>query len=190
MKKKNIVILLFLGLYFLSSCSSLKNNNYNPNRVMLNNSNFKLIEGKYKINSIDNKGSFGLDSYLLGNNLSYLLKRYEFDSRSDSSHYVKFKFVDEKTLNVSYTENSGILKTKKIKGKLKDGYFELKRSSLLIPAILANLYRNRKFRIGLLDNGNLTTDYNEISFGTAIVIIPFWWNETDLDVEFERIQNE
>jgi len=190
MKYKCEIIILFLGLFFLSSCSSLKNCIDNPDRIVLDNSNYKLIEGKYSIKSIDDKGSFGLDSYILGNNLSYLFKRYDKDNRSESSHYVEFEFVDEKTLNVTYIENSGTLKTKKIKGKLKNGYFEFKRNHLIIPIILANLFRNRQFRIGLLNNGNLITDFNEISFGTFIVIIPFFENSKDFDVEFERIENK
>ncbi len=68
-------------------------------------------------------------------------------------------------------ENSGIIKTKKIKGKLKNGYFELKRNHLLIPIIFTNLYRNRKFRLGLLNNGNLITDYNEISLEKIIEML-------------------
>jgi len=46
----------------------------NPNRIILDNSNFKLINGQYNTNSIDSSGSFDLDSYILSYNLSYVLK--------------------------------------------------------------------------------------------------------------------
>lgn len=181
---KNLIILL-LCLYFLSSCSSLKNSIDNPNRVILNNSNFKLIEGRYSIHSIDNKGR-NLEWYILGSSLSYLFRSND----SDSSRCVIFEFANEKTLNISYTNNSGKLKLKTVNGKLKNGYFVFKRTNSLIPMIFTNLYRNSKFRIGLLTNGNLITDCNQISIGTAMIIFPFYMNDKYFDIEFERINNE
>ena len=190
MKCKNIIFILSLNLSILSSCSTLKGSIDNENRVMLNNSNFKLIEGKYSIRASETSFS-NLDWYLFSNDYWYLFKNTYYP---DSSHYVKLEVVNKKTLNVSYVPKSCIenpkIETRKIRGRLKNGYFVLDRNLLVVPFIFTNLYRNRQLRMGLLNSGNLITDYNEISFGTVMIVFPFWVNDKDFDVEFRRIQRE
>lgn len=186
MKYKNIIIILSLILFIFSSCSSLRKSIDNADRVILDHSNFKLIEGKYSVKAIDKKGSFDLDLYIFGNNYKYI---FNDTNNSDSSHYIGLEVINEKTLNISYMEKNSI-KTREVKGKLKNGYFVLKRSHLFIPIIFTNFYRNRQFRIGLLNNGNLITDYNGISFGTVMIVFPFYDNLKDFDIEFRRIQSE
>lgn len=62
----------------------------------------------------------------------------------------------------------------------------LKGSHLFAPFIVINLYKNRLFRIGLLQNGNLITDYSEIAFGTAMSICPLHEKIKDLDRDLEN----
>lgn len=181
---KWIVLLLIASLSLHTSCSSLRKSINNENRVMLNDSNFKLIEGKYRITSVDNKGSFDLTGFIFSGGYK-LFKSYSIVQ--DSLAYVQFEVLDKKTLKMHYSTNDSNTKTTEIKGKLKDGYFVLKQSHVFLPFIFTNMYRNRQFRIGLLDNGNLITDHNQISLGTVYVIIPFYDNDKSFDVEFERL---
>ena len=192
MKYNNIIIILFFSFLFIFSfsCASLNDTIDNEDRVILTPSNFKLIEGKYFIKSIDNRGTFNLDSYILGTNFSYLFQSYNHSIGSDSSRFIIIKVVDDKTLNISYFKGSTTLSTKKIKGKLKNGYFVLKRGHLFIPFIFTNLYRNRQFRMGVLNNGNLITDYSNITFGTVMIIFPYFEKDKDFDIEFKRIPNK
>lgn len=184
MKYQNIILYILLGLSFLS-CSSLKQAKMHEDRVLLDETNSQLIEGKYNINSLNNKASFNLmglfftGGYRMFRNLDY---------RHDSTSYIQFKFLDKKTLSLEYMTEDSEIKSTKIKGKWKNSYFEVKRSHVLLPFIFMNLYRNRKLRIGLLENGNLTVDFNQISLGTAMLIFPFYDNDKSFDVQFKRIE--
>lgn len=184
---KWFVLLLIVSLSLLESCSSLRKSVNNENRIVLNDTNFKLIEGKYRINSVDNKGSFGLTGFIFSGGYK-LFKSYSISK--DSLAYVRFEILDKKTLIMHYTTNDSTIKSTKIKGKLKDGYFVLKQSHVFLPFIFTNMYRNRQFRIGLLNNGNLITDHNQISLGTVLIIIPFYDNDKSFDVEFKRIRDD
>ena len=181
-----VIILYLLTVVSITSCSSLRKSVNNKDRVVLNHSNFKLINGKYSVKAIDNKGSFDLTSCFFNNNYKYIFSDY---SCSDSLCSVQLEVLDEKTLNISYVTEKSTIKKRKVNGKLKDGYFLLKQSHLFLPLIFTNLYRNRQFRIGLLNNGNLITDHNMISLGSVLVIVPFYLNEKNFDVEFERMDD-
>ena len=177
------LILLITNLLLFTSCSSLRECLNNEQRVMLNESNFGLIEGKYSIHSVDNKGSFGLPGLIFAGGYKMF---NSYVNKPDSLVYVEFKVQNKKNLVMYYFATDSVIKTTKIKGKLKDGYFILNQSHVFLPFIFTNLYRNRQFRIGLLDNGNLITDHNQISLGTTFVIIPFYDNDKSFDIEFER----
>ena len=138
--------LLMTSLLLLASCSSLRKSPKNEDRVILDESNFNLINGKYIM-------------------------------VSKKDRCVEFEVKDHKTLLMHYNGN----KTLKIKGKLKDGYFVLKRSDFFFPLVI-----NEKARICLLNNGTLIIDHNQIMEGTRYVIIPFYENENDYNIEFEK----
>ncbi len=186
-RRKGILCITFLvvNIFFLVSCSSLRTCNDNKDRVVLNASNFRLIEGKYRVNAINNKGSFDLLGCIFAG--GYKFFKYT-DNCQDSSCYVQFEVLDKNTLRLSYLTTSQKIKSTKIKGKLKNGYFVMKQSHLFLSIIFTNLYRNRQFRMGLLNNGDLITDHNQISLGTAMVIIPFYDNEKNCNVEYKRIE--
>jgi hypothetical protein len=63
----------------------------------------------------------------------------------------------------------------------------LRRNTLIIPAIIVNVFRTIKFRLGILEDGNLTTDYREVAFGTVFIIIPVYYDEKREDLEFQKI---
>ena len=186
--RKWIVLLLIVSLSLLASCSSLRKSVNNENRIVLNETNFKLIEGKYNPNSVDGKGSSGLISSIFSG--GYKMLRFLNYVPESCNNYVEIKVLNSKTLSLSYTTNKNSIKTTKLKGKLKNGYFVLKQSHVFLPFIITNIYQNRQFRIGLLNNGNLITDFNEITLGTAYVVIPVHDNDKSFDVEFERIRDD
>ena len=84
-------------------------------------------------------------------------------------------------------KNDSIIKSKVLKGKIKNGYFEMKRRVFFVPTIYLNIFRTTKFRIGLLENNNLTTDYKQLAWGTRFVIIPFVDNEKEPDFEYKKL---
>jgi hypothetical protein len=85
-------------------------------------------------------------------------------------------------------KNDSILKSKVVKGKLKNGYFEMKRRVFFIPTIYLNVFRTTKFRLGLLDNQSITTDYKQITWGTGFVIIPFFDKEEEPNFEYRKLK--
>src|SRR5690606_3952150 len=99
----------------------------------------------------------------------------------------EIKLLSKNEVSVSYWDITTLIKSKVIKGRIQDGYFVCKRKYLIIPALIVNLYQNRIFRLGLLSNGNLITDYNQISFGSFYFIIPDWKFTKQFGVEFQRL---
>lgn len=124
--EKRIVLLLVVSLSLLTSCSSLRRSVNNEHRVILDKTNFKLIEGKYNPNSIEGKGSSGFISSVFSGGYK-MLKFIDYTPES-CNNYVKIEVLNSKTLFLSYTTNKNTIKTAKLKGKLKDGYFVLKRN--------------------------------------------------------------
>lgn len=178
---KYLVVLLFSNLFFFGSCSGLKNNINTTDQVILNSSNYKLLDGTYESKSVSRKED--LYWYAFEGVMNY-------QSQADSTGSITFKVIDKKHIEVSYIKTGTVVKSKIIKGKIKNGYFILNRKYLFIPMFFTNLYRDRVFRIGLLENGNIITDYNLVSFGTAMIIFPFRENTREYNVEFKRIENE
>lgn len=178
---KYLVVLLLSNLLFFGSCSGLKNNVNRTDQVMLNSSNFKLLDGTYESKSVRSKED--LYWYAFEGVMNY-------QSYADSTGSITFKVIDKKHIEVSYVKRDTLVKRKIIKGKIKNGYFIFNRKYLFIPMLFTNLYRDRTFRVGLLENGNMITDYNLVSFGTAMIIFPFRENTREYNVEFRRIENE
>lgn len=175
---RTLYFLLIISI--LTSCATLKSDKYVDGQIELTNQNLNLINGKYTRNPVNQsekwKGDLFWNFYTRGYNVG-----------ADSLCAVELKIIDERRLNVTIMKNDSIIKSKILKGKIKNGYFEMKRRVFFIPTIYLNVFRTTKFRIGILENDNLTTDYNQIAWGTGFVIIPFFDKEKEPDFEYKKI---
>lgn len=172
--------ILFILITSLSSCSTFRKSVNNKNSIKLTVENRKLINGKYAVKSLLNKDSIQGDLY--GN---------IFDRGYNKKNAVKFielKVIEDQKILVNLYDGDSIVRSKIFKGKYKKGYFQFKRRWLVIPGIFLNIYRNRMFRIGLLENGNIITDHNQISLGTGFFIIPFYEYKKVMNIEFKRLE--
>ena len=176
MKPLNFLLLITI----LTSCATLKSDKYVDGQIELTKENLNLLNGKYSRNPVNQsekwKGDLFWNFYTRGYNVG-----------ADSLCAIKLKVIDEKHLDVTIMKNDSIIKSKVLKGKIKNGYFEMKRRVFFIPTIYLNVFRTTKFRIGLLENENLTTDYKQIAWGTGFVIIPFFDKEKDPDFEYGKL---
>jgi len=172
--------LIFICLSYVSfSCSSLRQAAACKDRIQLQDANLTDLNGRYNNDPKSNKDSTRTDLYWNIFDIGYNPK--------DSNCYIEIKATDKDKLNIALWDNNHIVKSKIFKGKIKRNYFVFKRRYLIIPIILVNLFRNRKFRIGLLPNGNIITDYNQISFGSFYVILPYIEKRKYYGIEFERV---
>jgi len=175
-KPLNFLLLITI----LTSCATLKSDKYVDGQIELTKENLNLLNGKYSRNPVNQsekwKGDLFWNFYTRGYNVG-----------ADSLCAIKLKVIDEKHLDVTIMKNDSIIKSKVLKGKIKNGYFEMKRRVFFIPTIYLNVFRTTKFRIGLLENENLTTDYKQIAWGTGFVIIPFFDKEKDPDFEYGKL---
>ena len=176
---KHFIFILLLAL-FSSSCSCLKKNFDSRNSIALTEANLILLDGKYERLSTQqgkNAGDLYWDFFDKG-----------YNSRGNTEFF-ELKVLNKHKLSVLYIDGNEIVKDKIVKGKIKSGYFELKRKYLFIPMIFVNLYRDSKFRIRLTNDMNLLADYKQISFGTIVFLVPFYEKEQETNIIFQRIEN-
>ena len=175
---KSFYFLLLISLF--TSCATLKSDKYVDGQIELTKENLNLLDGKFTRNPINQsekwKGDLFWNFYTKGYNVG-----------ADSICAVELKVINEKHLNVTLLKNDSIVKSKTLKGKIKNGYFEMRQRKFIVPAVFLNIFRTTKFRIGLLENKNLTTDYKQIAWGTGFVIIPFFDKDQELDFEYRKI---
>lgn len=172
------IILTLLLISILTSCATLKSDEYVAGQIEITKENLTLLNGIYSREPINQSEKWKGDLF------------WNFYTRGiqgiDSLCAVKLKVVNEKKLAVTLLRNDTIVKSKVMRGKIKNGYFEMNRRVFFVPTIFLNVFRTSKFRIGVLENKNLTTDQKEIAFGTGFVIIPFFDNEKEMDFEYEK----
>lgn len=175
--RKTIPFLLLVSV--ISSCATLKSDKLVGGQIPLTKDNLVLINGDFSRASINQPNKHNGDLFWNFNNKGY-------NVGPDSLCFVRIKVVNEKRLDVTLLNDDGVIKSKILKGRLKNGYFEMNRRSFIVPGIFLNVCRTTKFRIGLLNNKNLTTDYKEIAWGTGFVIIPFFEKGMEKDFEYGK----
>lgn len=178
MTKTNLS-LLFILILSISSCSTLRKAHRNEQIINLSSENRELINGRYNVNSLINQDSVEGDLYWNIFDRGY--------NKSNTVEFIEIKAIDSNKILINHYDGDSIVKSKVFNGKYKNGYFQFKRRWLVIPGIFVNLYRNRMFRVGILVNGNIITDYNQISLGTVVFIWPFFENKREFNFEFEKM---
>lgn len=175
---KPLYYLLIISV--LTSCATLKLDKLVGGQIELTKENLILLNGKY--NRISTRETESETGDLFWN---LFTKGYNIGDKKLCN--IELKVIDEKNIEVTLMKNDSLIKSKVLKGKIKNGYFEFKKRVFILPTIFLNTFRTTKFRVGILENYNLTTDYNQISFGTGFVIIPFYEKENEKNFEYDKI---
>jgi len=190
MKLASMRLPIIIVFVTLTSCASLKKSVDTGNRIVLTDSTLSLIEGRYERESVQlEKDSFPVaDLYwnLYANTYSFIFGNDKGLNQKGDTNFIELKVLNKNEILAVYASSSEILTSKVLKGKVKNGYFVFKRKYLFIPFVFANIYRNTKFRIGLLNDMNLIADYKEIGFATFYVILPDFRNISENDMIFKR----
>ncbi|MFV0304163.1 MAG: hypothetical protein ACK5IC_01615 [Moheibacter sp.] len=160
---KNLMTFL-LPLLIINSCTTFRDIETEREIIILTKNNLELLNGKY-------------------NNQNYIppisAVRKTFSSNNNGvggaigEHFIELQVLSPKKINANIWIENSVVKTFKLRGKIKNGYFELRRKNFVFPLIYVNIFQNSKFRIGILKNMNIITDYREIEFGTVYFLSPF-----------------
>ncbi len=175
-----ILILLFIVLIYFNSCAGLNPDTKAENQIQLTEKNIHLLNGTYSDINFNEKPK---QSSSLYNHFYFRV----FNVGKDSLRFVNLKLINSRKLKVTLLKNDSIVSSKYLKRKLKDGYFVINRKIRPLPTIYLNVFSSRKCRLGLFNNGNLTTDLNEISWGTGFFFVPFYSTLKVFDTEFKKI---
>jgi hypothetical protein len=187
------IIIAALSLALLSSCSSFRKNISYGNNPRLSESTMASLNGKYERYSYKKEGdSLPLaDLYwnFYANTYSHILGKNDGFLNSSSTAFFEIKVLDKNKILVSYIDSNATIKSRIIRGKIKNGYFEVRRKYLFFTIVIANMYKDCKFRIKLSNEGNLTGDFKSISFGTLYFLIPYIDKDNECDKIFRRIND-
>lgn len=170
-------------LFFLSSiilfisCASFRDFENKENLKILTKENLELLNGSYantsRIPTINDYEDIFSDK-----------RRKE---EVIGEYYSLVKVIDHKSIRVDICKGDTIKNTFKLRGKIKNGYFELRRKYFFLPAILVTGYSSAKFRIGVLKDNTLVTDSKNISFGLVYFVYPYSEVTEKADVKHKRI---
>jgi hypothetical protein len=176
---KKLFIILSLPI-LISSCATLKESNLRQDRTFLTNDNYRLLNGTYKRISVKGDKA-NLDD------LVWVL----FVEGQQKGDRVKLELIDNRQLKATVLSESTVETTKIYKGKIQNGQFVLKRKVLLLPLIVANIYRNRNARLCVLDNGDLIVDAKTFLFGLSLMLpIPIFDTEKTYDNIYHKIESD
>jgi len=182
---KMILIPMFC---FLISCSTLDYPVNNEARINLSSENLNEINGIYKRSSINDTIS---TKHYCPNNLfhSFFLRpgSHLFNDNSGND-FAELEVIDNKRIRITLTENGNTVKSKILKGKIVENTFEFNRRSFIIPLVIMNFYEDRKTRISLLQNGNLSVETRTQAVGSFFI---FPWSGGGYyadNLEFDKVK--
>ncbi|MCL5244292.1 hypothetical protein M4I21_00620 [Cellulophaga sp. 20_2_10] len=178
-------IFVFLAM---CSCATLKKAPEVKNRIELTENNLHLINGTYQNN---NKNPANASEFFWG---SFFRRKesdaiYHKDSKDDPIFLITLEAVHKKRINATVTVNDSVLKTIKIRGRIKNGYFEQNRKMYVIPMAVLNVAYTSKFRIGLQSNNNVITDFRKVEAGTVYFFHPFNNSGNLYNLEHKKVTN-
>lgn len=164
------MILTVLGL---ASCKPLKNlspADYEAQEITKN--NYEQLNGEYK-NIQDTV--FGQIIHLPGNGLNennktlnnrlFLMAKYGYLDSLD----IKLHFVSKRKCVLSGIYQSDVLFSKKIRGKIKKGYFYVRPKFYIVPFFpLFYIHRFKRVRITTTKTNHLVVDHTERTWGFAL----------------------
>lgn len=180
------VLLLLTGL--LCSCSTLKEPVLNDQRIEMTSENLAAMNGIYRRSAVSDTIS---DRHYCPNNLFHSLflypGRYLWDTKNEGD-LVELEVIDAKKIKVTLWVDGKIDKEKILKGKIASNTFEFNRRSLLVPLLFMNYYEDRKTRISVLQNGNLSMDTATGAVGNFLIIPWASGHYSAENSEFEKVR--
>jgi len=164
----------------MASCSPFKKFEKNSSRIKLNETNLKSLNGKYSLISVDSSYRF-LDWTL------FAKSPFGFENIPTSSDYVSFQVLNKKEIKVAVFENGNMIRSKSLKGKIKNDYFVFRKKRVLLFWLILNGVRIQKTRIAIHKNGDLILD-NKSGGVLLLGIFPiFGSNDEHHNYLFEKI---
>ena len=151
------------------------------------------MNGFYKRYSIENSDETKNDSiqnsYNTKGDLFPILFMF-FKHEEGQYDTVKLDVINNHLIQVSFLRNHTPVKSKKMRGKIRENTFEFKRRNLILPLVLLNVYGDQKTRLSILPNGNIKVDAKS-TFYSVMMYFPFlaWGCEEKANIEFEKIIN-
>lgn len=156
------VVCLFV--FLTEACVPLKKAERN-NLLKLDNNNKHVLNGKYA-NRAPRNNSNGF--YSLWFELDY--HRKNTDTVPEQA-VVQLETLSPKRVKAGLWNNDTLIKTITLKGKIKDGYFSVKRYYNIVPIpFLYFRHNDHKIRLGKTTNGLLVADAAESHGGWILVM--------------------
>lgn len=171
----------FCLLTCLCSCNSLKPITQNNLLQTLSSHELSKLDGDYEILSTDT-------SYpTLARALTFTDKKVlndfnHIDQLVKNDFRLNIKSLDERHLKVTLYRQNKIVKTKTIKGKLSDNYFQFKMTKISPVSpffLILSLYKKQENRIGLTKNGELLLDSYEGGV-LLLLVVPTFGGDSDV----------
>jgi len=183
MKKPTQYITLLCSLFLLCSCATFHKTKIPANHVALSPESLSDINGTYVTDTI---AILYHNEILWGKSIIKTPETYK--AFKENPMYATLKAINSKKINVQLHTDSLTLKTYDIKGRIKNGYFVQNPKFYAIPAIYINAWFSGRFRLGLLNNQNISTQYVTKDFGTVYFAYPYNNSETPKPIEHLRVE--
>lgn len=134
----------------VTSCRSLKPIVQTDSLQTLGANDLAKFNSDYEIFSVDT--SFRTSEFVLAYS-----GKFNFENLPKGNDRINLFSTDSKHLKVTVYKDDKVVKTKIIKGRLSQNYFQFKLTHISFHLVI-NGYSTQKSRIGLLKNGDLTLD--------------------------------
>lgn len=162
MKKYNsiIVLMLYTVFLFFTSCKTLEPIKKNDALQNLSSNDLSKLDGDYEI--------FTKDTFF--KTLEYTLTYNSMFSRKNlptEKDKINLKAINNNTLKATVYKNGKIIKTKIIKGKIEQNFFQYRLQRFSFRLIF-NTYGTQNNCIGLLPNGDL---YVDTVYGGVLLLV-------------------
>jgi hypothetical protein len=165
---KNFLFILF-SAFLLSSCVSSKYF-YEHYSDISHVDNLQKLEGTYGNKPINDVG--------FDNNYSSLEKIIfnpfhinTWNEKRDFSGEIRIKVLSDNKIEVSHIDNGMILKTKELKGKIVNNYFEVNTRRRFIGFPFTYFKMDvEKLQLGVSENGSLIASNGRYHFGSIFII--------------------
>lgn len=173
-------IFIFCLVTCLFSCNSLKPIAQNNLLQTLTSSELSKFDGDYEIISTDT--SYPTLARALTFTDKRVLKNFNhIDQLVKKEFRLNIKSLDERHLKITLYSRNKIIKTKTLKGKLSDNYFQFKMRKISpVPPfyLILSLYKKQENRIGLTKSGDLLLDTYEGGV-LLLVVAPTFGGDSD-----------
>jgi hypothetical protein len=179
-KHTSVLPAFFLALLF-TSCHTINLLNpitRNDSLQVLTSHDLNKFDGDYEIISVDTSHITLL--YALANSTK------DYPRQADKNDKMNLKAIDDRHLKASVYHNGSVLKTKIIKGRLSQNYFQFKLKKLAPFLFIINGYSTQVNRIGLLRNGDLLLDTDHGGILLLVIMPTFGSGTQEYNIKFKR----